>query len=767
MRIISTHSVLLFVLISMSMTYAFSQKTQVTGQLMDKENNQPLPFANIINTVTKRVVVTDHLGFFRISGQPTDTLKFTFVGYLSSQKTIEEVMRQPVILLVASSTELKEVEIRDSRSLVIEEFENIRPGRRIVKKDAIMELPALGGEPDFIKVITLLPGTTKGIEGTNDFFVRGGAADQNLILLDGATVYNTGHLFGFLSVFNPAAIGQITLLTGGFPAEYGGRLSSIIDIRSKTISKDQVFIEGGIGLISSRISAEIPLLKDKLAIQVAVRRTYADQVAKLADISLPYYFYDVNFNLEWDINKKSRLHYSYYQGDDALDYSRIRDQDVEGDESGSQFEIGNLTQTLSLRHNNESFTSTTDVHFTQFDYNINSFFQDNFIDVDSDIKDLGIQQKFTKPVNDVDKLHFGLSTIYKVVEPNLINSGGEFSEIIPASDGKDQQVIESAVFGEWEYERGPLEGIVGVRISSAKVPEKFYWQPEPRLAFRYKLDDNWALKASYTRMSQYIHRVSSSSFALPTDIWYPVEEQVKPQTANQLTLGVNKLFEKSGIVASSEVYYKKMTNLIEFREGTNLFLNNEFRESLIQGNGESYGIEWLARKDGGRHRGWLSYTLSWTNREFDKLNNGNPFSARYDRRHNVSLVTNYDLTDRWTFSAVWEFISGARFTPIIGYYSVPNAAATGIDLIPQYPERNSVKLADTHRLDFSIIFKGKKRPEKKWRADWHFSVYNAYNRATPIAIDIKYDEATDTYSYEQPGLLGLLPSISYNFKFIK
>ena len=268
-------------------------------------------------------------------------------------------------------------------------------------------------------------------------------------------------------------------------------------------------------------------------------------------------------------------------------------------------------------------------------------------------------------------------------------------------------------------------------------------------------------------MSQYVHRVSSSSFALPTDIWYPVDEKVKPQSAHQLTLGLSRLIDNGNIVVSSEFYYKSMRNLVEYREGTNLTLNNDFAEALIQGDGESYGSEWLLRKDAGKLKGWLSYTLSYTNRQFDELNNGEAFKARYDRRHNVSVVTNYEITKRWSVSAIWEFISGARFTPIIGYYGVPNAAVTGVDLIPIFPKRNSVQLADAHRLDFSVIFKGKQRANRQWKGEWQFSIYNAYNRATPIAINIVYNEETNSYRYEQPGLIGLLPSILYNFKFYK
>lgn len=738
----------------------------VTGRVVDSRTGVALPFANIQNLNSGQVSTTDSSGIFQIRALPNDSLHLTFIGYQDLKLLAKQAKSEKPLSLKATSKLLEELQVNASRSPSIEQFDKIRTGIQTIRKDIVFQLPTMAGEPDFVKVITLMPGSSKGIEGSNDFFIRGGAADQNLVLLDGATVYNTGHLFGFLSVFNPSAIGEVNIMTGGFPASYGGRLSSIIDIRSKKISKQQLIVEGGVGVIASRISAEIPIVKDKLAIQIAGRRTYADRVVDLVGAEeLPYYFYDMNFNLDFDLNESTRLHYGFYFGDDVLDYDGTRGRN--NDPSGSSFVIGNHIQTLSLEKRFRNVSSTTDLSFTRFDYKINNYFQDNRLNVVSDIRDLGLSQKFTWNTAVDDKLHAGFSGIRRMVDTNLINVEGELAEVIPSSEGEQINVFEGAVFGEWEFKRGKFEGILGGRLSGAWVQNRRYWQPEPRVALRYAVDQNWALKASYTRMSQYIHRVSSSSFALPTDVWYPVDRQVRPQTANQWTVGISRLLESVNVVMSAELYYKQLDNLVEFQEGTNLVLNPEFREGLLQGQGKSYGIEWLIRKDIGKFRGWLSYTMSRTQRQFDELNQGRIFPARYDRRHNGSVVTNYSLNDRWSFSLVWEFISGARFTPIIGYYGIPNPAVTGIDLIPIYPNRNSVKLADTHRMDLSVILKGKQKEGRRWRGDWHFSVYNVYNRATPIAIDIIYDEENNSYSYEQPGLLGLLPSVTYNFRFIK
>lgn len=755
----------IYLLISVSLSFSAAAQTEkVSGTLLEKGTDRPMAFTNIQNLQSRAISITDTLGRFSISAEPFDTLAFSFIGYENLNVLAGRISTGDTLRMVATSTVLREVKVEGDRARAIEQFNSIRSGMNSLGKDVVFELPAIAGEPDFVKVITLLPGASKGVEGSNDFFIRGGAADQNLVLFDGATVYNTGHLFGFLSVFNPSVVGEVNMMTGGFPAEYGGRLSSIIDIRSKDIQKDAFFMEGGIGLISSRVSAEVPIVKDKLAVQIAGRRTYADKVVALVGSELPYYFYDVNFNADYQLTPTARLKYGFYMGDDVLNYDGTRGRN--NDPSGTSFVLGNQIQTLTLNKDFGNIYSETGLSFTRFDYTINNYYQDNRLDVDSDIADLRLQQKLTIPISNRDKIHAGASSTLRTVNTSLVNVEGELAEVIPDSEGEQLQVLENAVFGEWEFKRGALEGIVGARVSGAFLPNRTYWQPEPRIALRYALSENLALKASYTRMAQYIHRVSSSSFALPTDVWYPVDDFVRPQTADQWTLGINRFLQSKDIVIGLEAYYKRMQNLVEFREGTSLVLNPEFRDGLLQGDGSSYGVEVLARKDLGRFRGWLSYTASWTQRQFDELNQGFAFAARYDRRHNTSVVGNYQLNDRWTFSAVWEFISGARFTPTIGYYGVPNASATGVDLIPIFPERNSVKLADTHRLDISVIFKGKTKPGKRWRGDWHFSIYNVYNRSTPIAIDISYDETSDTYQYEQPGLIGLLPSITYNFTFL-
>ncbi len=357
----------------------------------------------------------------------------------------------------------------------------------------------------------------------------------------------------------------------------------------------------------------------------------------------------------------------------------------------------------------------------------------------------------------------GIESANHSVSPNIIDTSGSISELLESSSTTSQTSLESSAFvhvdGSWQAN---WTWSAGIRVSSALVKDKFYANPEPRLALRYRLSETLALKGSYSRMAQYLHRVSSAAVAFPTDIWYPVTKNVSPQTADQVTLGLQKTIPSLNVFVSAETYYKNMQNLIGYREGTNLFLNNEFEKQLIQGNGKAYGIELLVKKEAGKLTGWISYTLSKSERQYDEVNNGLWFLARYDRRHNGSVVMNYEFLPRWSVSAVFEFISGSRFTPIVGRYAVPATTMAGIQLIPVYAPMNSVKLADTHRLDLGIKYKSK--PENRFQSEWFVGIYNVYNRAMPYGITIQQN--TDgSYRYEQPGLFGLLPFVSYGFKF--
>nr|HPH46754.1 TonB-dependent receptor plug domain-containing protein [Chryseolinea sp.] len=612
--------------------------------------------------------------------------------------------------------------------------------------------------------IQLLPGVSKGVEGSSDLFVRGGAADQNLVLLDGAPVYNTGHLFGFLSVFNPDILQGVESINGAFPAYYGGRLSSILNVTTKSQLVDRTHVSGNIGLLASRLMVSQPIIKNKLHIWIAARRTYIDQVLSAVNESLPYYFYDLNTKLSFKPSSRDYLEVTYYSGQDVLSYAREPRDSSRNSNRSTDFTIASSTQTVLWRRSiAPNVSSELSLYGTRFKYNIQNSFQDNRLFVNSSIRDWGGKWKFQWDSLRGVSLFAGIEAIHHSVSPNIISTSGEISELLPSSASEAQTSLESSIFiqadGKWKVR---WSWSAGLRLSSANVGNQFYVNPEPRLALRYKLQPNTALKFSYSRMSQYLHRVSSSAIAFPTDIWYPVTKNINPQTSDQITLALQQVLPGKSMFVSLEGYYKKMNQLVGYQEGANLFLNTEFEEQLIQGAGKAYGLEVLIKKESGKLTGWISYTLSRSERKYDEVNQGQWFFSRYDRRHNGAVVMNYEFVKRWSFSAVFEFISGSRFTPIIGQYIVPSPTLAGVNLIPVYAPLNSVKLANTHRLDLGIKFRS--RPERKIQSEWFAGVYNVYNRATPFGITIE-PNSDGSYRYQQPGLFGLLPFVSYGFKF--
>ena len=578
-----------------------------------------------------------------------------------------------------------------------------------------------------------------------------------------------GSLFGFFSVFNADAIKDLTLVKGAFPAYYGGRLSSVLDIRMKEGNKRKFHGAGGIGLLSSRISLEGPILKDKASFLISARRTYIDRVFKAVDIPLPYYFYDLNAKLNYTVSDKDRLFFSSYFGDDVLSFDEgdIGEEAEEDPEFNLDFgfKIGNLTQTLRWNHiyNPKLFSNLSLIH-TAFNYDIGGQVLDNSILIKSEIRDIGLKMDFTQFESDKKKYRFGGQIINHQFRPNILSTEGLISEFIGDQRGEIRNALELGIYGNAEYKFGDkIKANGGLRISSGIVKNKVYAGLEPRLAGTYLLNDKQSFKASYSRMYQYMHLVSSATVALPTDLWYPVSEDVAPQSSDQIAVGYEHYFKNADISLSTEGYYKWMRNLIEYREGSNLILNNNFEELMIPGTGQSYGLELLLKRSSGKMNGWLGYSLSWSKRFYEELNGGEPFWAKYDRRHTLSLAYNYNITKRFTFSAVWEYLSGARFTPFKAQYVTPNATLTNVELIPVYTERNAIRMSPSHRLDLNFVIKNKRT---RWlKSEFHLGCYNAYNRATPYRVNVRLNEETGSLEYVQPGLFGFIPSVAWNFQF--
>ncbi|HMG93329.1 MAG TPA: TonB-dependent receptor, partial [Chryseolinea sp.] len=581
---------------------------------------------------------------------------------------------------------------------------------------------------------------------------------------DDVPIYNTSHLFGFLSVFNPDILERVEAINGGFPAEYGGRLSSILNVQTVSMIPERTHLSADIGIIATRIHLDQPIVKNKASIWLAGRRTYIDQVVRVLNEELPYYFYDLNGKLILQPTERDNISFSSYVGEDILDIFRDRNND--GDGFLTKYESGNNSQSLRWQRTMRNrWHGNLSMIRSKYKYSVLNTFEENELVARSDIEDYGARLMFRKD-SIFRNLSFktGADWTRHQLNPNVINSIGTIAELLESSSSKGHVANEFAAYTQFDWSPADRWQIgAGIRGSMAAVASKVYMYPEPRFSVRYSLTENQALKFSYARMVQYLHRISYSAVSSPTDIWYPVTGRIRPQTSHQVALGWQQSLLDRHAFLSIEGYYKQMNQLIGYEEGTNLFLNNDFEPHLIQGKGKAYGVEVLLRKDIGRFTGWISYTLSWSLRQFDVINQGNWFPSRYDRRHNGAIVMQYRFAERWAASIVWEFISGARFTPIIGQYGVFAPTLTGVDLIPVYSGINQVSLADAHRLDAGIKFKSKSGKRFQWQV--FAGVYNAYNRANPVGITIEQDEVTGELRYEQPGLFGLIPFVSYGFRF--
>lgn len=734
----------------------------INGYVYD-ENGEALMFANVYLENGSAGTNTNEYGYFslQIPISTTEVL-VTYLGYQTYRIQLTEE-NDIVVKMKPDQNMLSDVEITYEQSQQETEHKSSQMSSITIPVKKIKSLPAIGGETDVIKVMQLMPGVQSGAEGGTSMFVRGGDADQNLVLIDEAIVYNVGHLFGFFSVFNPDAIKDMTLLKGAFPSNYGGRLSSILDIRMKEGADDKIHVQGGVGLLSSRLTIEGPINK-KSSFMVSGRRTYIDAVFKLVGSDIPYYFYDLNMKYNYKFDVKNRLYVSGYYGNDVLSINEDVEDTTQQSASALNFGfvLGNYTTTVRWNHvYNDKLFSNLSLIYTRFNYDIQGSFVDNSLFIQSKVRDLGAKLGFDLYLNPRHRIKYGINLINHSFRPNVISTEGEISDFLLSRQGNRLNAFENGIYGLSQYDITEKWQVnAGLRLSGVLAKDKYFQGVEPRLATRYTLTDKQNVKGSISRMYQYMHKVSSSTVALPTDLWYPVTANVRPQYADQLALGYSLLLKKMNTTLTVEGYYKWMYNLTEYREGANLVLNDQFESELLQGTGRSWGVEFLAKKDEGKLTGWIGYTLSWANRYFEGLSDQN-FWAKYDRRHNISVVGAYQLSKRWGFSAVWVYMTGARFTPQEGAYFVPNASYTQVEMIPIYAPKNSVSMSASHRLDVNFILKSKEK--KKFKSEWHFGAYNVYNRATPYRIDVV--PTGSGYQYVQPGLFGFIPSIAYNFQF--
>ncbi|MGC1243959.1 MAG: TonB-dependent receptor plug domain-containing protein [Chryseosolibacter sp.] len=754
--------ILCFILFFIAPLVSAAQTVNIMGSV-ENSAAEVLPLATVLVLPDSTITSADDEGRFSVRTQKgRKEIVITYTGYETFHQEFD-LEKDSVFgfVLRAKVSHLQAVTIDANRYSSEDLVQSTQTGTTTLTQKDLTGIPVLGGEADLIKTLQLLPGTVRGVEGSSDLFVRGGAADQNLVLLDGAPIYNTSHLFGFLSVFNPSILDNVEAINGGFPAEYGGRLSSILNISTNAALAERTRISGDVGLIASRLYVEQPLMKDKVSVWVAGRRTYIDQVVKTIGEELPYFFYDINAKLILQPSARDKIEISYYGGEDILDIFRDRNNDGNG--FFTSYSSGNSSQSFRWAHSFPSeWKGSLALTRSAYQYNISNNFEENQLLALSDIEDYSARVIFRKDGTKGSAFQIGAEWTRHAISPNIINTTGTISELLESSASRGRLSHEVSLHLQEEWSLTPRLLInAGFRASAGMIRSRNYFVPEPRLSMRLAMSKHEALKFSYSRMAQYMHRISNSAVTTPTDVWYTVTDEIGPQSSHQVATAWQRFISRGKVFLSMEAYYKTMRNLIGYEEGTNLFFNTDFESRLIQGSGRAYGVELLARKESGKLTGWISYTLSWSRRHFEQINNGDWFPARYDRRHNGAVVAQYGIGTRWAVSLVWEFISGARFTPIVGQYVVLAPTLTGMDLIPIYSGINQVKLADTHRLDVGIKFMSK--PGKKFQWHWFAGVYNVYNRASPVGIIIEQSDVDGSLRYLQPGLFGMLPFISYGF----
>lgn len=723
--------------------------------------------------------VTNAYGFYSLRLPAGEyRLRYSYVGYSTRAETVVlDTARRLNIELEESGIDLKEVVVKARPEDA--NVKNTEMGTVGLQMEQVRKLPALMGEVDVLKAIQLLPGVLSAGEGNAGFYVRGGGPDQNLVLLDEAVVYNPGHLLGFFSVFNADALKNTTLIKGGMPAQYGGRLSSVVDIQMKEGSDRQYAMEGGIGLVASRVTFEGPIVEDRSSFIVSARRTYALDLAQpfLNNTSFAgtnYYFYDLNAKANYRFSDEDRLYFSTYFGRDILRFrSNARDFNFD-------MPYGNATATLRWNHlfSDKLFMNVSAI-YNDYDFGFQGGQGDFRIGLESGVRDWNGKVDFEYFPTPGHQVKFGANYTYHRLTPSLATATN--GEAVFGNEADLRYAHESAVYFSDDMQLGTGVRLnAGLRISSFTQlgpytskfdstvyapgePVQAYIGWEPRLAATFYLNSVSSVKAGFTLANQYLHLVSNSTSTLPTDIWMPSSEIIEPQIGLQYALGYFRNFKDNLYEASVEVYYRDLYNQIDFRENYVDNVANDLEEEFVFGKGRAYGLELFVEKKKGRLTGWLGYTLSRTERIFPEINNGNPYPAVYDRRHDLSVVANYRLSKKWEFGGVFIFGTGNAYTPVQRLYFIDQFP------VQEYGPRNSARLMDYHRLDLSATYTPKPDAQKRFRSSWNFSVYNLYSRQNPFFVyyDFESDPAAGTAgaSAYRVSLFPVIPSVTWNFSW--
>jgi hypothetical protein len=777
---------------------AFAQKFTISGYIEDADTGEKLIAANAFDLRSASGAVSNTYGFYSLT-LPKDSvhLEFSYIGYQPQRMDIFLDKNITLNIKLGASIELAVVEVSATRQARIEE--ETQMSRVDIPIEQIKKIPALLGEVDVLKSLQLLPGVQSGGEGQNGLYVRGGSPDQNLILLDGVPVYNVSHVLGIFSVFNADAIKNVTLTKGGFPARYGGRLSSVLEINMKEGNMNEFHGEGSVGLISSKLTLEGPIWKDKTSFIVSGRRTYIDLVtrpliraaarAEGADLKLKLYFYDLNAKINHKFNDKHRLYLSAYSGADIFTNKYSED----GDSFEGGIDWGNLISAArwNWQINPKLFANTT-LTYSKYQIDIlagietkepnqpKEAFSAKYF---SGIEDLGGKMDFDFIPNPKHYLRFGGAATHHTYKPGALALKSSFDDakLDTLIGSQNATSGEYALYVEDDISLGAFKANIGLHASGFAVDGEFYKSLQPRIGLRYLLPKDVALKASFATMTQYINLLTSEALSLPTDLWVPSTKLVKPQQSWQVAVGAAKTFWDE-YEFSVEAYYKDLKNVLSFKEGASFLfgLENDWQEKVTQGHGETYGTEFFIQKKKGRTTGWIGYTLSWNWRQFgaDEINDGKRYPFRYDRRHDISVVVSHDFTKRLSGSLAWVYGTGnavtleifssnqfVRYNDETGQLSYQNGYTVGTN-----GDKNAFRMSDYHRLDASLEFK----KQKKWgQATWVLGVYNAYWNRNPYYLiseteyeyDMNYNVISKKTVFKEISILPIIPSIAYNFKF--
>lgn len=769
------------------------QKFTLSGVIKDAKSNETLIGVNIFIPEIKAGTTTNEYGFYSITiPKGNYTVQISYLGYaLSEQKINLDKNTKNNFSLSSDEQQLEEVVITDERKAT-----NIRKAEMSVNKlsmATIKKMPVVMGETDVLKAILMLPGVTNAGEGASGFNVRGGAADQNLILLDEASIFNSSHVFGFFSVFNPDAIKDMKLYKGGIPSRYGGRASSVLDIYQKDGNSKDFHMNGGIGLISSRLLAEGPIVKDRGSFLLGGRTSYAHLFLKLSDNNNSAYFYDLNAKLSYQLSDNNSLYLSGYYGRDVFSIDK-------------RFEntYGNTTLNLRWNHlfSNKLFSNLSLI-YSDYYYGLDLDFVG--FKWDSGIKNYNLKYDFKNYISDNFKLGYGANAMYYDFNPGTVTPLNDESGINPDQLQK-KKAFEPAIYIDAEHDISKRISLsYGVRYSlfyrlgqstintyandqavvfnhELQIYEKatptgtvFYDSGktiadfnnlEPRAAVAFLLDDNQSIKASYNRLVQYLQLVSNTSSPTPLDVWTPSDNFIKPQKMDQVALGYFRNFKNNEYSLEAETFYKKVKNRMDYIDGADLIANDAIEQIILNGEMRAYGLEILFRKNEGRLNGWVSYTLSKSEQRTPGrdasetgINNGDWYNSGYDKTHNLAITGNYSYTDKWSFGANFALQTGQPATFPNGSYQYQGLT------VANYGARNADRLPTYHHLDLSATYVPKPTKKKGWQSEWVFSIYNVYNRKNAASISFKQDSQSGNNEALRLSIFGIVPGVSYNFKF--